>query len=127
MQVKPAVSPCWLPEKQPALLGRNWLSDLRLNWKELAQQHQVHLVMSDAASVKDQVSSLFQEEPGKLEGFKGHVDHGNADCILRLPAPGLLAESQVPADVVLILEQLDTTPITSAMVRECTRKDPVLA
>ena len=50
------------PEKQPALLGRNWLSDLRLNWKELAQQHQVHLVMSDAASVKDQVPRLFRED-----------------------------------------------------------------
>ena len=41
------------------------------------------------------------------------------------PAPGLLEESPVPADVVL--EQLDTTPITSAMVRVWTRKDPVLA
>ena len=27
------------PGKRPALLGSNWLSDLRLNWKELAQQH----------------------------------------------------------------------------------------
>ena len=36
--------------KRLALLGRNWLSDLRLNWKELAQQHHVHQVISDAAS-----------------------------------------------------------------------------
>ena len=47
--------------------------------------------------------------------------------MLRLPAPGSLAESPVPADMVLTLEQLDTTPITSAMVRKWTRKDPVLA
>ena len=45
----------------------------------------------------------------------------------RLPAPGILEESPVPADVVLTLEQLDTTTITSTMVREWTRKDPVLA
>ena len=45
----------------------------------------------------------------------------------RLPAPGILEESKVPTDVVLTLEQLDTTPITSAMVWEWTRKDPVLA
>ena len=77
--------------------------------------------------MKDQFPILFREEPGKLEGFKAHVDHGNADCMSRLLAPGLLEESPVPADVVLILEQLDTTPITSAMVREWTRKDPVLA
>ena len=57
------------PRKRPALLGRNWLSDLRLNWKELAQQHQVHQVISDAASVKDQFPNLFREEPGKFKGL----------------------------------------------------------
>ena len=45
----------------------------------------------------------------------------------RLPAPEVLEESPVPADVILTLEQLDTTTITSAMVREWTRKDSVLA
>ena len=59
------------PGEWPALLGHNWLSDLRLNWKELAQQHQVHQVISDTASVKDQFSSLSQEEPGKL---KSHTE-----------------------------------------------------
>ena len=115
------------PGKRPALLGCNWLSDLLLNWKELAQQHQVHQVISDAVSVKDQFPSLFREEPGKLEGFKAHMDHGKADCMSRLPAPGLLEESLVTADVVLTLEHLDITPLTSAMVREWTRKDQVLA
>ena len=59
--------------------------------------------------------------------YRRGVDHGNADCMSRLPAPGILEESPVPADVVLTLEQLDTTTITSTMVREWTRKDPVLA
>ena len=88
------------------------------------QQHQVHQVINDATSVKDQFPSLFQEELGKLEEFKAHVDHGNTDCMSRFLAPGLFEESPVPADVVLTLEHLDTTPITSAMVREWTRKDP---
>ena len=48
-------------------------------------------------------------------GYQQEVNHGNADCMLRLPAPGLLEVSPVPADVVLTLEQLDTG---SAMVRE---------
>ena len=62
------------PGKWPALLGRNWLSDLRLNWKELAQQQEVHQVISDVASMKDQFPSLFREEPGKLKGFNAHVE-----------------------------------------------------
>ena len=80
----------------------------------------MHQVISDAASRKEQFPSLCGEEPGKLEGFKAHVDHGNADGMLSLPAP-------VPADAVLTLEHLDTTPIISAMMREWTHKDPVLA
>ena len=76
------------PGKRPALLGRNWLSDLRLNWKELAQQHQVHQVISDAPSVKDQFPSLFREEPGKLKGFKAHVEvEPNAAPIFIKPRP----------------------------------------
>ena len=74
------------PGKQ--LLGRNWLSDLRLNWKELAQQHQVHQVISDAASVKDQFPSLFWGEPVKLKGFKAHVEvEPNAAPIFIKPRP----------------------------------------
>ena len=59
------------PRKQPALLGRNWLRDFRLSWKEL--QYLLHQVIGDAASMKDQFHNLFQEEPGKLKGFKAHL------------------------------------------------------
>ena len=59
--------------------------------------------------------------------YQRGVDYENANCMLRPPAPGFLEESLIPADVVLTLEQLDTTPITSAVVREWIHKDPVLA
>ena len=60
------------PGKHPALLGHTWLSDLRLNWKELVKQQ----VIGEAASVKDQFSGLFREELGKLKGFKAHIGDG---------------------------------------------------
>ena len=76
------------PGKRPALLSRNWLSYLRLNWRELVQQHQMHQVIGDATSVKDQFSCLFGEEPGKLKGFKAHVDvEPNAASIFIKPRP----------------------------------------
>ena len=67
----------------------------------------MHQVISDAASGKEQFPSLCREEPGKLEGFKAYVDHGNADGMSRLPAPGILEESPVPADAVLTLDHAD--------------------
>ena len=54
-------------------------------------------------------------------------DHGNADCMSRLPAPGVIEESPVPANMILTLGRLDTTTITSAMMREWTCKNLVLA
>ena len=59
--------------------------------------------------------------------YQWAVNHGNANFMSKLLAPGFVEESPVPADMVLTLEQLDTPPITSAMVWEWTRKDPVLA
>ena len=59
--------------------------------------------------------------------YQRGVDHGNANCMSRLPASGILKKSMLPADMVLTLEQLDTTPITSALVWEWIRKGPVLA
>ena len=49
------------PGKRSALLGRNWLSDLRLNWKELAQQHQIisDVIISDVHQIiSDVVKAL---------------------------------------------------------------------
>ena len=59
------------PGKRPVLLGCYWLSDLHLNWKELVQQHQLHQVTGDAASMNDQCPSLFREDLGDLKGSRG--------------------------------------------------------
>ena len=73
------------PGKRPALLDCNWLSDMHLNWKELAQQYHVHQVIGDAASMKDHFPSLFQEELGKLKGFKAdmEVEHNAAPIFIK--------------------------------------------
>ena len=41
--------------KWPGLLGHNWFSNLHLNLKELAQQHQVHQVICDDGPVSQPV------------------------------------------------------------------------
>ena len=43
--------------------------------------------------------------------YRRGVDHGNADCMSRLLAPGFLEGSPVPADVVLTLETPHPSPL----------------
>ena len=54
--------------------------------------------------------------------------HGNADAMSRLPLPsGGELEPPVPAETILLMEQLDRSPITSLQIRQWTRRDPLLS
>jgi hypothetical protein len=52
----------------PTLLGRDWLSSIRLNWREI---HHVH--PAPLQSVLAQYPSVFQEGLGTLKGFKAKI------------------------------------------------------
>ena len=56
----------------PTLLGRDWLKQLCLNWKEIFALYQ----QSSLQSVLDRHEELFQESLGTLKNFKAkiHVD-----------------------------------------------------
>ena len=57
----------------PSLLGRDWLSQIRLNWEELHHIHQPKLTL---AAVLDKHSKVFSEELGMVRDVtaKLHVD-----------------------------------------------------
>jgi len=59
--------------------------------------------------------------------FKSGKDNGNADGLSRLPVP--IADSVIPqpAEVVLALSVLDSTPVTAAKIARWSRSDPVLS
>ena len=52
----------------PTLLGRDWLCQIQLNWKEI---HQVH--SSSLQSLLARYSSVFEEGLGMLKGFKAKI------------------------------------------------------
>ena len=52
----------------PTLMGRDWLSCIRLNWGEI---HHVHL--NSLQKVLRRYSSVFQEGLGTLKGFQAKI------------------------------------------------------
>ena len=59
--------------------------------------------------------------------FRKTEAHGNADALSRLPLPESPSEVPTPAELVLLMEHLDGSPVTAQHVRTWTRKDPVLS
>ncbi|KAJ8332745.1 hypothetical protein SKAU_G00425340 [Synaphobranchus kaupii] len=58
--------------------------------------------------------------------YKAGKDHGNADALSRLPLQHTPITT-APEDRVLMMEEMDTTPVTAEQVKALTNKDPVLA
>ena len=59
--------------------------------------------------------------------FQRGTENSTADAVSRLPLPETRAEPPKPAEVVYLLEYLDTSPMTSNQIRKWTEKDIVLA
>ena len=60
-------------------------------------------------------------------GFQKGSDNTTADAVSRLPLPVTRTEPPKPAEVVHLMEYLDTSPVTSSQIRLWTDQDPVLA
>ena len=59
--------------------------------------------------------------------FKEGKSMANADALSRLPLVTQRTEVLKPPEVVHVMEQLDSTPISSRQIRQWTDKDPILA
>ena len=62
----------------------------------------------------------------KLEYLRG-ADNGNADFLSRLPLDRTVPAVPLPADSVLSLEVVNTSPVKVDQIREWTPRDPTLA
>ena len=59
--------------------------------------------------------------------YRKGVDQGNCDALSRLPLPDCPESVPVPGDVLMLSEQLSSSPITAQEIKTMTSKDPVLS
>ncbi len=59
--------------------------------------------------------------------FRSTTQHANADALSRLPLPEKPSSVPVPAELVLLVENLENGPITPAQIRTWTLRDPLQA
>ena len=57
---------------------------------------------------------------------KGELN-GNADALSRLPLPGYPRDIPVPREIIQLMEQLESTPVTAKQIKDWTSQDPVLS
>ena len=59
--------------------------------------------------------------------YKPGQEHGNADMLSRLPLPETPAKVPIPGETILLLDMLNSLPVTSEHIRQWTSKDPVVS
>ena len=59
--------------------------------------------------------------------YKPGQEHGNADMLSRLPLPETPAKVPIPGETILLLDMLNSLPVTSEHIRQWTSKDPDLS
>ena len=59
--------------------------------------------------------------------FKRTADHGNADAMSRLPLRDTAPEVPEPAEIVLLMEKLEASPVTAEHIKAWSRTDPVIS
>ena len=90
-------------------------------------------IFSESRAVLTMASGRIQRSALTLGGynyaieFKEGKSMANADALSRLPLVTQRTEVPKPPEVVHVMEQLDSTPISSRQIRQWTDKDPILA
>ena len=59
--------------------------------------------------------------------YRSGEKHANADTLSRLPLPEPPLTTPHPADIILLMETLQTSPVTAQQIRQWTDKDPLLS
>ena len=90
-------------------------------------------LFNENKQIPQQAVNRIQRWAWKLASYEYSIEwrasgqHANADALSRLPLPEKPAETTVPAELVLMVEQLDDAPVTAKQVASLTRQDPLMA
>ena len=91
------------------------------------------MLFNESHVVPPQASSRIQRWALTLAAYEYTLafcptnQHENADAMSRLPLPEKLLRTPIPAELVLLVKQLDDSPVTASQIRTWTRRDPLLS
>ena len=86
-----------------------------------------HRPTSPQASARVRRWSLLLSTYEYTMKFRCTSDHNNADNLSRVPLRELPAQTETPAELVLLMEHLADSPVTAKQIQVWTRRDPTLS
>ncbi len=90
-------------------------------------------IFDDSKAVPPTASARIQRWALTLSGYTYHIryragrEHANADGLSWLPLPEAPAVVPQPAETVLLMEHLASSPVSAAQIRSQTGRDPTLS
>ena len=90
-------------------------------------------IFKETSTILPLASACIQRWALLLEGYnytisyKPGYQHANADMLRRLPSGSAPSNPPTPHETIYVLETLDSSPVTSAHIRQWTTNDPALS
>ena len=104
-----------------------------LQFQILSDHKPLHHLFSADKAVPNLASARIQRWALLLSAYRYSIQykpgsrHANADALSRLPLPECPAESPLPGETVLLMDILNSTPVSAAQIKAWTDKDPTLS
>ena len=94
----------------------------------LLNEHKpTHKPTSPQASARVHQWSLLLSAYEYTMKFRCTSEHSNADALSRVPLREIPAQTETPAELVLLMEHLADSPVTAKQIQVWTRRDPTLS
>ena len=87
----------------------------------------VNCLIPSLASARIQRSALGLSAYEYNIVYKAGNANTNTDLLSRLPLPGTISDIPIPGELILLMETLQSSPITATKIKSWMDKDPILA
>ena len=90
-------------------------------------------LFSESSAIPTLASARIQRWALVLSAYDYHIEykpgllHGNADMLSRLPLSDTPTSVTVPGETILLMDMLNSLPVTAAQIKQGTDRDPVLS
>ena len=90
-------------------------------------------LLHEGKSIPPMASCRIQRWGLKLAGYhytlrhRPGAEHSNADAMSRLPLDETVPPEDVPGEMILLMETLETSPVTARQIRKDTKRDPLMS